>query len=930
MSLKRKITFSLGFLLLLAFLLLGLLTGAYLYLPTYIESKILPQIAAETGISDVAVKIRNLGFFSADLGNIRIGPKQNPTLLIRSVQVDYSPKGLYNKKIRKLTLNGIELYGDVKNGNVSLQGFDLSQRQRPENPPETTSSPSGPSPAQMSLGSLEIRNSVVILNIENRQYRMLFESHVVFENTSGNSIKAATTLYPRGQAVHTHAEIDLSHHRIDLKLDAKALNLDRFSDLSQTVEGLGFTGQADIKGAVQLQWAPFQITSINATMALWQSKINFENFQLQNSRNAHQEEIPLRINIAGSGINRLTLNAFDVAVTSPLPMTLSSIQVGINLTGKNVESTGDMAVVLKPTATTKNISLPIEVLNEFPLSATFSVQYDQEERLRFRLKSTPENNPASKGVRLQYDHYKIASTLPIIEIAGKGKVDRIQADYTIKIKDVHIASPGETVQMPLLVLKGSAHFNQNSNGGAAATFDLGSPKTLVKLEDTTLKINKFTVSGKIKTDKNGDSNVNGLLKFADSTLHDPKREVSINRIRGTIPFEWPPKNMEKMGKKGKKGSFAVGALWHKRSNLGQIKGDIRQTRAGFAFKGQHISKLFPEMATHFNGAAKLLPGEPPAGNIHFELSRPANTADIDLGLLLAAGSGITVNGDFNLSGNLAMEGADFSGSIHSQLKNGKLSIPESKISVEGIQMSISMPELPQIRSAPRQQIRFNKITLGDLIAQDATIDFRIESPQSIFIEKARFIWCDGKVDTQSMRISPGIEDYRVIFYCDRLNLAKVLEQFGAATVEGKGAVSGRIPLHYQNGNLSFDDGFLFSTPGESGKVHLTATQSLTAGMEPDTPQFVQMDLAGKALEDYDYSWVKLNITSEGEDLLLQMQMDGKPAKALPFIYKKETGGFVKAGVGSKGSRFQGIRLDVNFKLPLNHLLRYKNIVDKFQ
>jgi len=540
------------------------------------------------------------------------------------------------------------------------------------------------------------------------------------------------------------------------------------------VADFGFTGHANIRGAVQLQWAPFQITSINATMALWQSKIKFKNFQFQNTLNSNQKEIPIRINIVGSDINRLALKAFDMTVTSPLPMTLSAMQIGVNLTGENIESKGEVAIVLKPTTTTNNISLPIKVINELPLSATFSVQYDPEERLKFRLKSIPGNNPTSKGVKLQYDHYKIASTIPVIEISGKGKIDHIKTDYTIKVKDVRLASPSETAQMPSLTLKGSAHLNKNSTGGVEATFELSSPKTRVKLEDATLKINKVSVSGKIKTDKNGDSKVDGLLKFADSTLRAPKTEVSINRIRGTIPFKWPPKKIGRMGKKGKKGSFAVGALWHKRSNLGQIKGDIRQIPAGFAFKGLHISKLFPEMATHFNGTAKLVPEKSPAGNIHFELSRPANTADIDLGLLLAAGSGITANGDFNLSGDLAMEGAKFSGSIHSQLKNGKLSIPGSDVSVEGIQMSISMSELPQIRSAPRQQMRFDKITLGDLIAQNATIDFRIESPQSIFIEKARFIWCDGKVDTQSMRISPGIEDYRVIFYCDRLNLAKVL------------------------------------------------------------------------------------------------------------------------------------------------------------
>ena len=218
------------------------------------------------------------------------------------------------------------------------------------------------------------------------------------------------------------------------------------------------------------------------------------------------------------------------------------------------------------------------------------------------------------------------------------------------------------------------------------------------------------------------------------------------------------------------------------------------------------------------------------------------------------------------------------------------------------------------------------MSLGDLTAENGTIDFQIESLRSLLIEKAHFGWSGGKVDTQAMRLSRGTEDYQLIFYCDRLNLARVLEQFGAAAAEGGSSVSGRIPIRYAPGKLSFDDGFLFSTPGTGGKIRLTGTEILTAGIPPDTPQFAQMELAREALKDYDYSWAKLRLNSEGENLLLQMQMDGKPAKTLPFVYSKDIGGFIRVEAESQGSRFQGIRLDVNFRLPLNKLLQYKDLI----
>ena len=365
-------------------------------------------------------------------------------------------------------------------------------------------------------------------------------------------------------------------------------------------------------------------------------------------------------------------------------------------------------------------------------------------------------------------------------------------------------------------------------------------------------------------------------------------------------------------------------------NLGRIQCEIQQTKSGFDVEGQHISELLPHTSLKFVGSSRIYNTRRPTADIRVNLSRPAGAADIDLSGFHPAAKGIKVNGEFRLSGNFVMEDAQFFGSLESQLINGKVAMPQSKFTIDGIQLSLAIPWLPAIRSAPRQQLRFSKFSLGELTAANGLIDFQIESLRSLLIEKAHFEWCGGKVDTQTMRISQGTEDYQIIFYCDRLNLARVLGQFGAAAAEGKGTVSGRIPIRYTNGNLSFDDGFLFSTPGAGGKIRLTGTEILTAGIPPDTPQFTQMELAREALKDYDYSWAKLNLTSEGENLLLKMQMDGKPAKTLPFVYSKDVGGFMRVDVESEGSRFQGIRLDVNFRLPLNKLLQYKDLIKKIQ
>ena len=203
-----------GILLVLAVCFLGLIAGSFFFLPRYIESRFLPQLIAATGISEVAFKVRNIGFLGADLANVRIGPQPNPALLIRSVQLDYSPGELYHKKIDRVVLSGIEVQGQLENGKFSLKAIDLQKvisdlQSRQKAQPQTGQS-SGP----VLPNRLEIRNAAVILKIDNRLYRIPFEIDISPENSEVTLLEVAARLYPRGQTISSAGKIDLTQHRI--------------------------------------------------------------------------------------------------------------------------------------------------------------------------------------------------------------------------------------------------------------------------------------------------------------------------------------------------------------------------------------------------------------------------------------------------------------------------------------------------------------------------------------------------------------------------------------------------------------------------------------------------------------------------------------------------------------------------------------------
>jgi len=845
MSSKRKIAFSLGILFLMAVLFFGLVAGIYLFLPYYLESRLLPQLVAETGISDVAFKVRRVGFFGADLGEVRIGPQPNPALLIRSVQLDYSPDQLYRKKIDRVVLSGIEIHGQMENGKFSLNEIDpekvlsnLQSRQKAQPVSGQTSPP-------VLANRLEIRNAALIIKIKDRLYRVPFEIEITPDNSEYTLFKVAAWLYPRGQKIGSEGKIDLNRRRIRLKTEISALNLGRFSDIVRLAGDISASGKVNMTATADLQFAPFQISSLNAALEWQACQFQINNFQFQ-------------------------------------------------------------------------------IIDSIPLHTLFSARYDQESSWQFRLNSKDDQKASAKIARFRFNQYEVASKIPLIDVSGRARKDRMTAAYTIIMADALMASGSETIQVPKAVLKGTADLSTGNNAPSTGEFELQTPGTSLASAAGKITITDVSLAGKINKTTRDAAGFNGLLRFGGGRLSLADMDGRIGNVSGTIPLIWPPERHQK------KGRISIPSLSYRQLNLGRIQCQIQQTATGFDVNGRLISDLLSHTSVTFEGNSRIFHTKRPAASIHFNLSRPAGAADINLSDFYPAAKGVKVNGKFLLSGKLLMEDSKLFGSIQSQLINGKVGKAKNKFAIEGMQMSLSMPGLPEVRSAPGQQLKFSKLSLGDLKAENGIIDFQIESLRSFLIEKAHFEWSGGKVDTQAMRISQGIEDYHIIFYCDRLNLARVLEQFGAAAAEGNGTVNGRIPIRYTNGRLSFDDGFLFSTPGAGGKIHLSGTEILTAGIPPDTPQFAQIELAREALKDYDYSWAKLSLTSEGENLLLQMQMDGKPAKTLPFVYRKDIGSFIRVEADSEGSRFQGIRLDVNFRLPLNKLLQYKDLIKMIQ
>jgi len=248
-------------------------------------------------------------------------------------------------------------------------------------------------------------------------------------------------------------------------------------------------------------------------------------------------------------------------------------------------------------------------------------------------------------------------------------------------------------------------------------------------------------------------------------------------------------------------------------------------------------------------------------------------------------------------------------------------MPDNNLTMDGINTNIKFNDLLSLNSVPGQVLTIDTIAMNKINLSDTKVRFSMEQGKSLLVENIKFKWCNGLVSTEAIRFPQKNGNYAMSLYCDRLELTQLLKQMGVFDAEGTGTLNGRIPVVYSNGNISFDNGFLFSTPGSGGNVKIDNADKITSGIPMDTPQFSQLDLAQEALKDFNYKWAKLKFHTKKDTLFVNMELDGEPSNMLPFEYSKEFGGFIRVDASSPGSHFQGIKLDVNLKLPFNDVLK---------
>jgi hypothetical protein len=278
-------------------------------------------------------------------------------------------------------------------------------------------------------------------------------------------------------------------------------------------------------------------------------------------------------------------------------------------------------------------------------------------------------------------------------------------------------------------------------------------------------------------------------------------------------------------------------------------------------------------------------------------------------------AGYAIGGKLAASAEYHIAPDDQKGSLKVRFNDGTLNNPEQELSVSGIRASFEMPYLPSLASNS-QFLGFKNLRAGPFSIDSGLAIFRMQSPQVWFLDKLVLDWCGGKVRGESTRIARANKNTWITLHADQLRLADLLGQFGIGSYVGEepdegGKLSGTIPMVVTQGKIVVRDGYFHSAPGKTGRIRLRPAPRILemAGAS------IQTSLALDALTDFTYKWIRIVMSSEGEDLLLKFEMDGRPSNKLN--YSVRDGEIVRS---RNASKFEGLVLDTTFRIPLNELL----------
>jgi len=201
---------------------------------------------------------------------------------------------------------------------------------------------------------------------------------------------------------------------------------------------------------------------------------------------------------------------------------------------------------------------------------------------------------------------------------------------------------------------------------------------------------------------------------------------------------------------------------------------------------------------------------------------------------------------------------------------------ERPIAVEGLSVTLGASGIADRREIAPMFLRTASANVNGFAMTNLTAAIRA-TERALLVTEAKAGFCDGTVNLYSVFLDPKTLNAGFTLFLDDIDAGKVLSLVKGFRGEASGRLHGKLKLFLKDGGkkLRLGNAFLYSTPGETGKLKMTDAAVVTdnlalAGIDESSRQNV-----ANALTDLDYSVLKLDLKhGAGRTATLGVRLDG--------------------------------------------------------
>lgn len=595
----------------------------------------------------------------------------------------------------------------------------------------------------------------------------------------------------------------------------------------------------------------------------------------------------------------------EISISQPEDISLNSMTTQILLNDKKISILGDSTII------TPQIS---------EAGVKYSGDIDLNDNLKFKIKI---KKPDKALLKIVHPICNADFEKSDLEMKFSGTSEKILGNISATLESVKLKNSHADLSMSHMNLDKEVAIDLSGDSkNITSNVNLHCKGIQVVSNEIRARLSMLSISGVLNL--NEDLRPDGLIniKASGGRITEKNSDFKISGISINTPIALSGDRIKKQGRYSI-ADISVSALPDQEPLAFSSKGKIKQLdRFSFQFNGEGGYKKLPDLKMKYNSLLTLK--DRIKAVLEFEIPPfKLGLSDVE-NITGPITQNIEMDIKTSVNGKFEYDQGNVQSIVQLEIQDGQVSLPDNNFSASGLNTRLEFLDPIKLRSRPGQVITIDSIMIDKVQMQDARIRFSIENTNSFLIENIMFKWCNGIVSTEAVRFPQEHDKYNITLYCDRLDMIQLLNQLGDFKSKGTGTLSGRIPLVYSRGDIAFDDGFLFTTPGSSGVVAIDNINKYTEGIPMNSPQMSQIDLAQEALKDFNYKWAKIFLKTNGDILSFRLNIDGKPSKILPFRFEKALGGFVRVDPSRPGSDFEGINLDLNLNLPFNEVVKFGN------